>query len=277
MFARSGARFKSLWPHTPRPVIGMVHAPPLPGSPRCDADLAAIRKRVIDDAEAIVAGGADGLMIENYGDTPFFPGRVPAITIAHLTALAVELRRRFDLPLGVNVLRNDGQTALAVAHASGASFIRVNVLCSARLTDQGVIQGIAHDLLRERAALRADVQIWADVHVKHSAPLAERSLVDEVEDLIHRGGADAVIVSGAATGKPADVEELRQIRAVAGETPVLVGSGVSAETVTRFAPYADGLIVGTSVKRAGLVENPVDAERVRALIRSLEVVSDSNP
>jgi uncharacterized protein len=260
---------RSLWPAAPRPVIGMLHLPPLPGSPRYRGDAAAIFRRVLEDAQALAEGGAHGLMLENFGDAPFYPDRVPAITAAHMTRLAVEVRSRFDLPLGVNVLRNDGRTALAIAHAAGAQFLRVNVLCGARVTDQGLIQGVAHDLLRERAALGAGVQIFADVNVKHSAPLAPRPLADEVADLIHRGGADAVIVSGAGTGRPADVDELKQVKLAAGEHPVLVGSGVTVGTIDEYAPYADGFIVGTGVKRDGRTEHPVDAARVREIIDRL--------
>jgi membrane complex biogenesis BtpA family protein len=255
---------------TSRPLIGMLHVPALPGAPRFGGDLATIRSRVLDDAAALVEGGAQGAILENFGDAPFFPGRVGAITIAHMTALAAEVRRRFDLPLGINVLRNDGAAALAIAHAVGAQFIRVNVLCGARLTDQGLVQGIAHDLLRQRAALRSDVCIFADVDVKHSAPLAARPLADEVADLIARGGADAVIVSGAATGKPADLAELHEAKSAAGGTPVLVGSGVTAQTLSHFLPHADGFIVGTALKRDGQVDGPVEARRVRAIAAILD-------
>ena len=167
-------RFLPDWPLVRTPVIGMLHLPPLPGSPRYGGDMEAITRHVLADADALASGGVQGLMLENFGDVPFYPGRVPAYVVTHMTAIACQVRRRFALPLGINVLRNDGQSALAVAHASGAQFIRVNVLCSARVADQGVIGAISHDLLRDRAMLGADVKILADVDVKHSAPLAAR-------------------------------------------------------------------------------------------------------
>jgi membrane complex biogenesis BtpA family protein len=250
-----------------KPVIGMVHLMALPGSPRFAGDLRAICDAALRDAEALAAGGVHGIMMENFGDAPFYPGRVPASVVAHVTAIAAEIRRAIpDVPLGINVLRNDGQSALAVAHAVGASFIRVNVLCGARVTDQGVIQGIAHDLLRERAHLGAhDIKIMADVDVKHSAPLAARPIVDEVDDTIERGLADAVIVSGAGTGKPTDPQHVRVVKGAAGDVPVFIGSGVSAATVDQF-DAADGFIVGTAFKRNGGVAEPVDVERVRAFV-----------
>ena len=260
------------WSATPVPVIGMLHLPPLPGSSRWAGDLEAVRDFVLHDAESLCAGGVDGLMIENFGDTPFYPDRVPAITVAAMTALACEVRRRFDVPLGINVLRNDGRSALAVAVASGASFIRVNVLCGARVTDQGLLQGIAHDLLRERAFLKSAeaIRILADVDVKHSAPLAARPFEVEVSDVIHRGHADAIIVSGAATGSATDIQTLSAAKQSAGATPVLIGSGVSAETVPELIAHgADGLIVGTSLKFDGRISNPVDPQRVRSLVEAV--------
>ncbi|HXD50949.1 MAG TPA: BtpA/SgcQ family protein, partial [Burkholderiales bacterium] len=141
------------WKNNRKIVIGMLHLPPLPGAPLFDGNLKRIRDSVLRDAETLATGGVHGLMMENFGDVPFYPDRVPASVVAQMTALACEVRGRVDLPLGINVLRNDGRSALAVAHACGASFIRVNVLCGARVADQGLIQGIAHDLLRERALL----------------------------------------------------------------------------------------------------------------------------
>jgi membrane complex biogenesis BtpA family protein len=246
----------------------MVHLLPLPGAPRFAGDAAAILTRALDDAGALAAGGAHGMMIENFGDAPFYPGRVPAGVVAHITRIAHEIRRRFELPLGINVLRNDARSALAIAHAVGAEMIRVNVLCGARVTDQGIVHGEAHELLRLRTSLGAqNVRILADVNVKHSAPLGPpRPLAAEIADLIERGGADAIIVSGEATGEAIDTAELRAANAAAGDTPVLVGSGATAETIGAILAHADGVIVGTSLKRDGSATNPVDAERVRALV-----------
>lgn len=263
------------WSSRRCPVIGMLHAPPLPGSPEYCGDFATVRHKVLRDAEALLKGGVDGLMLENFGDVPFYPSRVPAITVSTLTALATDVKWRFDVPLGINVLRNDGQSALAVAVASGASFIRVNVLCGTRVADQGLLNAIAHDLLRDRTNVSANaIHIWADVDVKHSAALAERSVKDEVRDLIDRGMADAVIVSGTATGQPTELETLRRVKVAAEYTPVVIGSGVSVETVHLLAPHADGIIVGSSLKQDGLARNPVELKRVKQFVdavRSLDV------
>jgi uncharacterized protein len=258
------------WAERACPVIGMLHAPALPGAPDYGGDFSSIRHAVLRDAETLLAGGVDGLMIENFGDSPFYPGRVPAVTVAAMTSLATDLRWRFDVPLGINVLRNDGQSALAVAVACGAEFIRVNVLCGARVADQGLLQAVAHDLLRDRSYLHArSIRIWADVDVKHSAALAERSLKDEVRDLIVRGKGDAVIVSGSATGQPTDVAALQVVKAAAESTPVIIGSGATPETIHSLVRYADGIIVGTSLKQDGLAKNPVDLHRVKKMVEAV--------
>ena len=255
------------WSSRPCPVIGMLHAPPLPGSADYRGDFASVRRHVLRDAETLIEGGVDGLMLENFGDSPFYPSRVPAIAVAAMTSLASDVIARFQAPRGINVLRNDGQSALAVAVACGASLIRVNVLCGMRVADQGLLHAIAHDLLRERSNLHANsIRIWADVDVKHSAALAQRSLKDEVRDLIDRGKADAVIVSGAATGQPIDLAKLREIKTAAGSTQVIVGSGVTAGTVSLLAPHSDGLIVGSSLKKDGIARNPVELHRVKQLV-----------
>ncbi|HEX3356318.1 MAG TPA: BtpA/SgcQ family protein [Tepidisphaeraceae bacterium] len=252
-------------------MIGMLHLPALAGAPGFGGGGAKrILEGVLRDAEGLAGGGVHGLMMENFGDVPFYPDRVPAHVVAQMTAVAMEVRRRTDLPLGINVLRNDGRSALAIAHAVGAKFIRVNVLCGARVTDQGLIQGIAHDLLRERAMLGAgDVKIFADVDVKHSAALAARPIEDEVDDLIERAGADAIVVSGAGTGKATDPGKVRVVKRAASETPVFIGSGVTAETISEFLDCADGFIVGTSFKKGGVSTNPVEQKKVKELMKRL--------
>jgi membrane complex biogenesis BtpA family protein len=231
---------------------------------------------VLRDADALAGGGVDGLMLENFGDTPFYPGRVPAHVVAAMTAIAAAVRERFpELPLGINVLRNDGRSALGVAAAVGAHFIRVNVLCGARVADQGILQGIAHDLLRDRATLRAqEVKILADVDVKHSVPLgatSENSLESEVEDTLVRGLADALVVSGTGTGKATNPAHVGRVKRAAGTLSanralVFVGSGIDERTAEAYRDHADGFIVGTAFKRDGKASNPVDPDRVGRLV-----------
>ncbi len=248
-------------------LVGMLHLPALPGAPGHGGGLELLRERMLADAHALAEGGADALLLENFGDTPFYPGSVPPLTVAHMTALALRLGEATDLPFGINVLRNDPRAALAVAHATGADFIRVNVLCGARVTDQGLIEGQAHHLLRERHCLGAErIAILADVDVKHSAPLAPRDLLDEARDTLHRGGADALVLSGRATGSATDAAALTRLREALPEACLVVGSGVTASNVGTFTE-ADALIVGSSLKSAP--GDPIDVLRVRRLADAL--------
>jgi membrane complex biogenesis BtpA family protein len=177
-----------------------------------------------------------------------------------------------DRPVGVNVLRNDAEAALSVAAATGASFVRVNVHTSARVTDQGIVSGDAPETVRLRDRLDADVSILADVDVKHSAALAERPLPEEVAELIERGHADGIVASGAGTGHETDRTHLERVVAardgLESTAPVFVGSGVTAETVGETLGVADGAIVGTALKEDGETTAPVDTERVRRLVAS---------
>jgi membrane complex biogenesis BtpA family protein len=254
-------------------LIGVVHLPALPGSPRSRLSIGACIDHALHDAKALVAGGADALIVENFHDVPFYPTRVPAHTVASMTAICVSIRRELRCEIGVNVLRNDAAAALAVAVACDAQFVRVNVHTSAMVTDQGIVNGEAAETLRLRRALDAErIQIFADVLVKHAAPLGAFTLEDALRDAVERGLADAVIVSGTATGAPASPDEVRRAAGIS-DVPIYVGSGVTMENVADFVPPATGVIVGTSLKVAGHVENAVDVERVRILRGALDRAS----
>ena len=257
---------------TVKPVIGMLHAPPLPGSPQNRLGFNAIIDWVLKDAEALALGGIDGLMLENFGDVPFYPRQVPPHTVAFLTALGREVRHHFGRPLGINVLRNDSASAIAISAAVGAEFIRVNIQTGARVTDQGLIEGTAHDSLRYRKLLGYEVKIFADVDVKHSAPLADRGLAAEVEEVLSRGCADAIIVTGSATGQEASVEDLKAARAAAAGAPVIAGSGVDTTNLITVLEAADALIVGTAFKQNGVTTNAVDSQRVRTFMQAAQAL-----
>jgi membrane complex biogenesis BtpA family protein len=259
-------------------IVGMVHLPPLPGAPRFDGDRDAIERRVRADAAALSAGGVDAVMVENYGDAPFYPDGVPDHVVASMTELTGVVRREVDCPVGVNVLRNDATAAVAIAAATGAAFVRVNVHTGARVTDQGVIEGRAHETLRLRSRLDAATSVLADWEPKHSAPLGGATDADGspttagtgVADLVERGLADGVIVSGRRTGDPVDSARLHAVadRCAEHDVSLFVGSGVTPETVDATLAVADGVIVGTALKRGGETAAPVETSRVRTLVEA---------
>ena len=250
-----------------RTLIGMVHLQPLPGSPRWQGSMARVIEAALADAQALVEGGIGALLVENFGDAPFAAGRVEAATVAGVTAVAAEIRRAFaETPLGVNVLKNDARAALAVAAAVGGRFIRVNVHAGAVVADQGIVETDAYHTLRDRRLLGAEARIFADVGGKHAVPLVPVELEQAARDLVHRGLADALVVSGPATGQATPLADVKRVRSAVPDVPVLVGSGVTAETVAELLSVADGAIVGTAVKRGDDVRNPVDRGRVERLV-----------
>jgi uncharacterized protein len=254
-------------------LIGVVHLLPLPGTPRFATDLVTIEQAAIEDALAWQRGGADGIIIENFGDAPFHKQSVQPHTVAMMTRATLAVRERCNLPLGINVLRNDALSAIGIAAATGAAFIRVNVHTGSMFTDQGLIEGRADQTLRYRRSLGSNIAIWADVLVKHGTPPGQVSMAEAVDDAVQRGLADAVIVTGAATGASTNPETVREARGAAHRRPVLVGSGVSAGTVAQFMPEANGFIVGTWAKRDGVVSNPVELERVRRLRAAIDAAT----
>jgi membrane complex biogenesis BtpA family protein len=252
----------------PKALIGMVHLLPLPGSPRWGGEMSAVIQRAVEDAVAMEAGGMSGLLVENYGDAPFTAGRVEAPTVAAMAVVIAEIRRAVALPVGVNVLKSDSRSALAIAVATGARFIRVNVHTGVVVADQGLVHSDAYSTLRERRLLGTDVRIFADVQAKHGRPLVPVELEQEAKDSVSRGLADALIVSGKATGEETPIEEVKRVRSAVPSVPLLVGSGVTPESVADLLSVADGAIVGTFLKRDGKLANPVDPDRVRRLVEA---------
>jgi uncharacterized protein len=257
---------------TDRPyLVGVVHLRATPGAPRFEGSMDPVLEAAAADARALREGGADAIVVENFGDVPFHAMRVPPETVA---AMALATRAVIDaagaLPVGVNVLRNDARAALGLCAATGARFLRVNVHAGAAVTDQGLIEGRAAETLRERARLCPDVALLADVHVKHAVPLGAQSPGRAAEDLVLRGLADAVIVSGAATGRPPDPGLVAELRPHVRGADLVLGSGVSDANARALCAAADGAIVGTWLKREGRIGNPVDPARVRRLLEVLE-------
>ncbi len=268
---------KEKW--SPRGLIGVVHLPTLPGDPGYDGrSFDSLLEFAMTDARALVEGGMRAMILEIFGSAPLPKATANQPMPPHHTAImsivAHEIRKEFpDLILGINCLRNDAQAAIGIAVASRASFIRVNVLTGAYVTDQGVIEGDAYNLLRYRQLLDArHIAILADVLVKHATPLAPISASDATKDTLLRAHADAVIVTGSGTGEPVDRRTLEEVFRASDSRPVLLGSGTKAETLANYASFIKGAIVGTALKVDGIVSNPVDVERVRKMVKSFDSI-----
>lgn len=256
-------------------LIGMVHLLPLPGSPGYGGSRDHIYERALADARILQDAGFDAILVENYGDAPFVKNDAGRQVVAEMTAIITALQDEITIPIGVQVLRNDAESALAVAAATGARFIRINVHTGVMVTDQGLIEGRAAETLRYRRMIDArEVSILADVFVKHGTPLANTSLANAVRDTVERGLADAVIVSGSGTGEATDLEDV-QIASAATAAPVFVGSGVRIETLAETYSLAHGVIVGTAIKAGRITVAPVDEAAAREFAaRALQLIGD---
>ncbi len=253
---------------TPNPIVGVVHLLPLPTAPRWGGSLKAVIDRAEQEATALASGGVNGIIVENFFDAPFTKSQVDPAIVSAMTLVIDRLMNLVTLPIGVNVLRNDAHSAIAIASVVKAQFIRVNVLTGVMATDQGLIEGAAHQLLRYRRELGSDVKIFADVLVKHARPLSSPNLTVAVQDTIERGLADGIILSGWATGSPPNLEDLELASAAAEGTPVFIGSGANWENISTLMSAADGVIVSSSLKRHGRIEQPIDPNRVSQFVEA---------
>jgi len=256
--------FKNLFPNN-KPLIACIHLLALPGSPGYCGNISTVINQALKEAEIFNNHKVDGLIIENFGDIPFYKDQVPSETIASMTMITHEIKKVFKGPVGVNVLRNDAKAALAIAVATQAQFIRVNVHIGAAVTDQGIIEGKAFETLRLRRALDSDVLIFADVAVKHASPMGSRSIEDETKDLSERGLADVLIVSGHHTGGEADLKEINRIKQNT-HLPVIIGSGITLDNLNNYFSLADGFIVGSYFKTEGKAQNEVEETRVSSFM-----------
>jgi membrane complex biogenesis BtpA family protein len=258
----------------PRALIGVIHVGALPGTGGSREGVAAVTRAAVDEAAIYRDAGFHGILIENTHDRPYLKGAVGPEIVAAMAVIGAEVRRASALPLGVQILAGANTAAMAVAHACGACFVRVEGFVFAHVADEGLIQSTAGELLRYRRAIGAgDIRVFADIKKKHSAHAITADV--DLAETAHAAEfflADGVIVSGAATGLPTDPDEVCAVsRAV--RIPTLVGSGITPENISNFAA-ADALIVGSSVKQGGLWSNPMDEQRVAAVARAFNTPSE---
>jgi len=248
---------------TRKPVIGMVHLEPLPGSPRHDdRSMKEITDFALSEANLLKEAGMNGVIIENFGDVMFYK-RVPPETIAAMTYVATNIAREVPgLTLGLCVLQSDAIAAMAIANIIGGKFIRVPYYTETYVVDAGLLDSIAAETLRYRKFLNADVKIFADVHIKHGYPISQRPIGESARDAEHRGLADAILVTGVATGAETKMSDLKEVKESVDYTPVFVASGVDEKNLPLYKGIADGIILGTMIKKDNDTEAPIDQEKL---------------
>ena len=249
-----------------KPIIGMVHVLALPGTPCHNQPMETIIKTAVEEARMLVDNGVQSVMLENMHDIPYLNRKVGPEIIAAMTAVAVAVRKAVKVPLGIQILAGANQSALAVALAANFQFIRAEGFVFGHLADEGYMDSDAGELLRYRKAIGAEhIAIFTDIKKKHSAHTVTSDVsLAETAKAAEFFLSDGLIITGTATGSPADPADLKAVRDVT-KLPVLVGSGVTPENIQSTAPFADGFIVGSYFKKAGYWENSVDGERVKKL------------
>ncbi len=255
-------------------VIGMVHVPPLPGTPRAADSVDAIVRQCVQEARLLADGGVDAVMIENMHDVPYVIGPMGPEIVAAMTAVACGVRQAVSCPLGVQILAAGNREALSVALASAAAFVRVEGFVYAHVADEGLMPvAQAGDLLRYRRAIGAtQVAVWADIKKKHASHALTADVdLAETAATAEFFGADALVVTGLATGRPTAPDDLQAARD-ASRLPVVVGSGTTPENLEAQWPVADAFIVGSYIKREGLWSNPPDPARLRRFMERVGVL-----
>ena len=215
-------------------------------------------------------GGVDGLIIENFGDTPFMKESISKLTLSHFSNIANEISDTVNIDIGINVLRNDGESALSIADSINANFVRVNILAGTMYTDQGIIEGKAHRIVKLKNSLTNNIEIYADVFVKHAVPPVGYTIENQTEELLSRAGADKIIITGDGTGKEINFEDLTKIKEIVPEGKLVIGSGVNETNIKEYKDVADILIIGTSFKVDQNVSKPVDVKNVEKLIKMIK-------
>jgi uncharacterized protein len=256
-------------------VVGVVHSKPLPGSPHYRGEsMEKVYRYAVEEGLRYAEGGVDGLIVENHWDIPFAkPDDIGFETAAAMATMVDRVSREVGIPLGVNVLANGVECALAVAMSTDAVFVRANQWVNAYVANEGFVEGAASKATRYRAMIHAeDVKVFADVHVKHGshAIVADRSLEEQTRDA-EFFDADVLIATGQRTGGEPDLRQLEVVKEVA-DLPVLVGSGVTEGNAERILSIADGAIVASSLKEDGNWWSPVSIDRVRRLIEVVKGV-----
>jgi len=237
-----------------KPLIGMIHLLPTPGSPANKGQWTPgdIVDKAITDGTILVENGVDGIMVENYNDVPFYPEEVLSHTLGTMSIVVRDLVKELQVPVGVNILRNACKQALGIASVTGAGFIRCNVLTGTMFTNEGLLKGMAHDIIRYREHLQSGVRIYADIMVKHGySPIPFSKFHDLAIETYDRGRADALIVSGNRTGIAPTGDMMNAVHELKKERPdccLIAGSGITPTNISELGSDLDGFIVGSYFK-----------------------------
>lgn len=249
-------------------VIGMVHLKALPGTVGFKGDMKSIIQKGIEDAKKIEEAGFSAIMVENFGDMPYKVNLDLEQTAALAAATAV-IKREVNIPVGIDAAFNDYKSGLAIAKAAGADFIRIPVFIDTVEYFGGIVTPCATKALQYRKQIEAEeVNIFADIQVKHSHMLISNIPIEESAKVAESCGADALIVTGTQTGEETPIEMIKRVKNVVS-IPVLTGSGTNKDNIREQMNIANGAIIGTSIKVDNNVWNEVDLNKAKEIIENL--------
>ncbi len=253
-----------------KPVVGMVQLAALPGGSRYrDATIDGVLERALAEAEILAANGIDAMMVQNLGDIPV-DTKVALVQATWMTRVVAEIRRRFGVPVGLNMLENDAEAMFAVASASGADFVRIKIYVGAMVTPFGVETAQAFAAIRARTEWRADdVAILADVHDRTGVPLVPDNLEGDLDAAVRLGAADALVLTGKSYAQTHDF--IAAARRTVGAVPILVGGSVTAENVAEVNAVADGTIVSSSLKGSNTAFGRFDPAKVQSFMAAARI------
>ena len=250
-------------------IIGMVHLLPLPGCPNFDGDIEAIEARALEDAKNLKEAGVSGFIIENFGDVPYDNSiSLEAYTV--MSNIVAKIKSEVSLPFGINVQFNCFKEEWALAYANDADFVRIEAYVEKRFSSYGESDPCAAQIQRLKKQYPCKSLIFADVNGKHTYGVPGISIEDAIHDAIE-AMADAVIVTGKFTGQNPSIEDIKKLRSCFGDFPIIIGSGVNADNVNEYLEYADGVIVGSSLKVDGIVTNKIDLVRAKNFMSKINI------
>lgn len=254
-------------------IIAMIHVGALPGTPKNRFSIGQITENALKDAVILAEEGVDALLIENMHDRPYLNKIAGPEIVSAMTAVAVELRRAVNVPMGIQILAGANKEALAVALAAQLDFVRAEGFVFGHLADEGFINSDAGDLLRYRKQIGAEnIKVFTDIKKKHSSHSVTSDVsIAETAKAAEFFLSDGVIVTGNSTGEKASADEVKSVKDKV-KIPVIIGSGIDTNNIHEFWNIADAFIVGSSLKKNGNWENEVDRENVKKLIRKINLL-----
>jgi uncharacterized protein len=256
-----------------KPIIAMAHLQPLPGTPLYDAagGIDANVEAVVRDVEALQRAGVDAVMFGNEGDRPYVTRANPE-SLAAMAVIVARVAPHVQVPFGVNYLW-DPVASVALAHATGASFVR-EIFTGVYESDMGLWQPDAAAALRLRRNLGADCLLFYNINAEFASLIGDRSVVARAKGAVFAALADGICVSGPMTGQPMEVSDLAAVKNAVGDVPVIANTGVRVDNVGDVLAVADAAIVGTSLKRGGDTWQPVDVDRATRFMDAVRALRD---